>query len=262
MIDETIFNMLIKSRKMTHNVPPFEREIYNDGKKAISPAPEQLRCFAQNLIDNVREHRHLKGAKILLVCEASESTAKKLTKGERVKIGNARRTSPLQRVMCSGRQTEAERKKPRDDAEKSLFDLPGFDFIVTLSSDWLATTGYLDGEEEGYRKALALIDHELLHCGVKIIGSFIRPEELAQFVQNLGDSHVETCNDVQDVKTGKILVRYMSTKGKRYEWKLRKHDLEEFNGVVGRWGAWDRSVARLVDEVIKNDDTPLLDQVA
>ena len=44
--------------------------------------------------------------------------------------------------------------------------------------------------------------------------------------------------------------------GARPVWKMRRHDLEEFHGVVARWGAWDRAVGRLVDVLVEREKLP------
>lgn len=263
---QKLLDKLLRTRGLTPNVPPFERQVYNDGKRAVAPAGKDLRALAQNIIDQVDEHRHLRTARVLLLVESSEATAKKLAKGERVCIGRAYRSSPIQRVLSSSLASEAEQKKPKGDTERRLSKeldppLPGFDFIVKLCGDWLEMVGYFAGEESGIKSAAALIDHELLHCGVKIAGEFVERARLGAMVKDLGDLHVETCDDMQDDE-GRILVRYqVRDEAGRFAWKLRQHDLEEFCGVVDRWGAWKRDVGELVDVVIKRKDSdaaPLL----
>jgi len=251
---------LTRDRKLTPNVPPFERQVYQDGKRAVAAASAGLRAIGQNLIEDCDDHRHLRAARVLLLVESSEATARKLTQGERVVIGRASKFTPVQRVLASSLADEAERKRPKSDPERKLDPpLPGFDFLVKLSGDWLSTAGYHDGTTEGLCKAVALLDHELLHCGVRIAGEFVGRKELATRVENLGQRHVETCDDVQD-DDGRILVRYqvLDSAG-HFVWKMRRHDLEEFCGVVGRWGAWDRSVGRMVDVLVERDQAPLFD---
>ncbi|NLF32744.1 MAG: hypothetical protein GX591_17865 [Planctomycetes bacterium] len=247
---------LMKPLGLTPNVPEFNRQVYNDGKRAVGPACENLRHLAQNIIDAVEDHRHLRMAKILLLVESSEAAARKCARGEYFQWGRAYRATPIQRVLGASLATEAERKKPKGQAEKELDPpLPGFDFIVKLSGDFLTASGWFDGEARGVEAAAALIDHELLHCGVRIAGEFVERAKLATFVSTLKQLHVETCNDIQDDE-GRILVRYEVWDGARPVWKMRRHDLEEFHGVVARWGAWDRAVGRLVDVLVEREKLP------
>ena len=259
-MDDKRLSKLMRTRELTPNVPPFERQVYNDGKRAVAPATQELRSLAQNIIDETHEHRHLRSAKVLLLVESSESIAKRLAKGERITAGKAFRSSPIQRVLASSLASEAERRSPRklkSEAEQKMdAPLPGFDFIVKLSGDWLTRAGYFAGEESGIRKALALIDHELSHCAVKIAGEFVDRGRLAGMVKDLGEFHLETCDDIKDDKN-RILVRYQVcdvTSGKKqYAWKLQMHDLEEFCGVAQRWGAWYRELGRLTDILVQRD---------
>ena len=47
---------------------------------------------------------------------------------------------------------------------------------------------------------------------------------------------------------GAVLVRYYHRDdAKRLKWVIRKHDIEEFSGVVERHGPWRRDLLRLVD---------------
>ncbi len=258
---------LMRPRTVTPNVPPFKRRIYNEGNKCLSPAPEGLRHLAQNIIDEIDDHRHLRTARVLLLVVSAETTISKLRKGDRVKIGSARKCNSLMRVLGSEESDEvaiASRKtkpthaqKAADEASKKLTPpLPGFDFLIEISGDWLMAVEYYDGTEAGIAKALALLDHELLHCGVKIAGQYVERKRLATMVKGLGDLHVETCDDIHDDK-GRVLVRYQVKEGGRFVWAIRKHDIEEFCGVVGRWGPWKRDVAQLVDVIIDRKEAPL-----
>jgi hypothetical protein len=247
---------LMRPRAVTPNVPEFNRQVYNDGKRAVGPASEKLRSLAQAIIDEVDDHRHLRMAKILLLVESSEATAKRAARGEYFTWGRACRATPLQRVLASALASEGERRRPKREAEKALDPpLPGFDFIVKLSGDLLTAVGWFAGEESGAEKAAALIDHELMHCGVKIAGEFVEPAELATVGENLGPHHVETCDDIRDDQ-GRLLVRYQVWEAGRPVWAMRRHEIEEFAGVVARWGAWDRAVGRLVDVIIEREQLP------
>jgi hypothetical protein len=160
----------------------------------------------------------------------------------------------LHRLLAAGPADEAAAKKPKGEIDKKLFGtLPGFDFVVTLQGDLLSRAGVHDGVEDGLRLALGLIDHELSHCGQKIGGTFVTQAELATFVKNLRDRHEETCLDVKD-PDGRILVRErMIDEDGRPIFVSRDHDVEEFAGVVARWGKWCRQVGQLVDCVIEHD---------
>ena len=141
------------------------------------------------------------------------------------------------------------------------------DFVVWLSGDWMDHIGITEKggteivvtNEELTGKAIALIDHELMHCSVKIVGEYIDPEVLQTFREGLDDRHIETHPDIKNDKDH-VLVRYIfSSKEGKPEFKMRKHDIEEFNSVVARHGKWNENVENLVDVMIEHQPT-LFDQ--
>jgi hypothetical protein len=209
--------------------------------------------MAQRLIDEVREHRHLQDARILLVVVEKQSVAKALKDGKIVSIGKAAKARPLDRLLSSVKILDDWRLDD-DGVEQAHYERA--DFIIQLNGDWLEAIGWplTDGSED---IALALIDHELCHCGAKIAGEFIKPAELAERVEALGDDHIETCEDV--VRDGAILVRYYwRGESGAYKWATRKHDVEEFHGVVERHGDWDSQLMKMVDVLVAREDLPLL----
>jgi len=233
---------------MTKNVLALESAGFDDGKTVWAVACAGLRAIAQNLIDHVDDHAHLQGAKILLLVKSSEAQKAKLAKGDRCVIGKASRANPQLKLLSRiGRGMEQMA-----------------DFVVWLNGDWLDGVGATDdrgsecelgGLTDGLRSAIALIDHELMHCSAKIAGEFVQPDELDAFVQDLGKSHIETCKDITK-PDGSVLVRYYAkNKAGGYDFKMRRHDVEEFSGVVERHGAWDRCLRRLVDVIVENGST-------
>ena len=243
----TDYKKLLSQRKQTPNIPGIKSPGCDDGKKQLYVASSMLRSIAQNIIDTIPEHRHLKQAKILLLTRYAESTAKKLEKGERVVIGRAAKASPRDKLLTAiGVKTE---------------DQP--DFVVWLSGDYLDGIGAtFEGEagnectdnEEALQTAAALIDHEFLHCGAKIAGEFVKDDKIDVFVQELDKLHIETCTDVTSTD-GAVLVRFYSMKENKYIFKMRKHDIEEFCGVAGRHGPWDRQLGRLIDVLNETEKT-------
>ena len=246
-MDEKTFSKLIRMRKETPNIMDIKTPGYDDGKTKLIVANNIYRSYAQNLIDCIDEHRHLRGAKILLLVREAESTAKKLQEGGYVVIGKACKANPRDKLLsCIGAS-----------------GIDRADFIVWLSVDWLDR---LEGDDpEIAAKTLALIDHELLHCGAKIAGKFIKADELELFVESLGDHYLETCEDIFRIREGKreTLVRYYHTDAAGiFDYKMRRHDVEEFNGVVARHGPWDRCIERLIDIIETGQSQPTLFETA
>lgn len=243
-------NNLLKLRRETKNILNLETPGYSDDKKQLRVADNRLASYAQNLIDEIAEHRHLRTAKILLLVEHSDSTKKKLDRGE---------------VICLGKASKANLK------DKLLTAIVGkncqADFFIKLSGNWMDMIQEADAAEDlgagekADERILALIDHELCHCSAKIAGEFIEPEEVEVYVKDLGDNHIETCRDVTD-KDGKLLVRYYAKdKSGKLTFKMRKHDIEEFHGVVARHGQWSHALGRLIDVLVDSQkDQPLLNQ--
>ncbi len=247
MLDDKFFGKLVKPRKATKNILALESTGFDDGKTVWTVACAELRAIAQNLIEHVDDHFPLRTAKILLMVKSSESQKAKLEAGQACVCGKASPANPQTKLLSRiGRGTEQMA-----------------DFVVWLSGDYLdgvdatverGTKCTLNGLTDGLAKATALIDHELMHCSARIAGTFITPETLEGFVQDLGKDHIETCADIVREKDGAVLVRYFSkNKSGGYDFKMRKHDVEEFNGVVNRHGAWDRRLQRLVDVIVESE---------
>jgi hypothetical protein len=234
-------------------MPPIET-----GTETIGPACLELCQMAQGLIDEVREHRHLQDARIMLLVVEKPSMAKALAAGQRKSIGKAGKARSLDRLLSSVRiNDEGDAPTPyRAHYEHA-------DFIVRLSGDWLDAIGWSMGldESKAGEKVRALIDHELCHCGAKIAGEFVKPDKLAAMVEGLGDDHIETCPDCK--RNGAVLVRYhWRGEAGGYAWIIRKHDVEEFHGVIERHGAWASQLKKMVDVLVEREDLPLLREAA
>lgn len=233
MIDEITLNKILSKRKQTKNILAPDTDGYSDDKNSWLVANDTLRGYAQGLIDNISDHRHLKGANILLLEKRSESTKKKILAGEKVVIGKAAKANHKDKLLSAIGVKQSKQA----------------DFIVWVSGDWLD----LCDAEEAEEKAVALIDHELMHCGAKIAGQFIDPDDLDEYVESLGKQHIETCSDIED-EEGNILVRfYHLDKSGHMTWQMRGHDIEEFNSVIERHGTWKRDLCRLIDVIVKTE---------
>ena len=123
------------------------------------------------------------------------------------------------------------------------------DFVIRLNAEtW---------DADNDRKCLGLIDHELMHCGVTIAGTYADRKSLVGLRDALGTDLVAVGPDDQDDK-GRILVRYRKRQGglkpsdpkyheQPFAWRLRKHDVEAFWGTCERWGAWSPEHRKLYD---------------
>jgi len=240
-----------RPRRDTPNIIAPAADPETMAREVVGVAGKDLRQIAQGLIAEVREHRHLQHARILLVVVGKESTARAIEAGKRVSIGKAAKARPLDRLLASVRITdEADAPAPR----RAHYERP--DFVVRLSLDALDAIGW-PKEAESRPFAAALIDHELSHCGAKIAGEFVAVKDITDREAELGDDHVETCRDVKDGEA--VLVRYYHRdKEGRIKWVMRKHDVEEFAGVVERHGPWRRDLRLLVDVLVQREDLPLL----
>ncbi len=246
MLDLTVMGK-IKSpcKKMPNILRPDVPGLANKGKRLFI-APMEICTWAQNIINRIPEHRHLKEATVMLLISTSPGVAKKLRNGEIVTVGKAAKAGDKEKMLSMMGSKDA---SP--------------DFIITLSGDWLRTAGILDDDLKvrdcdlaTASRGMSLVDHELLHCGANIAGQFIAPDLQDEFIKQLGGRHIETCKDVlADDGSGDELVRYYQIKDKKYIWKMRKHDIQEFFGVVDRWGKSNRQVGKLVDVVKKNEKT-------
>lgn len=246
MIDKTTLTKLTKSRKKTPNILAPPAEPAETGKR-LMVAGAEIRGIAQNIIEAVTEHRHLAAgpAMVLMLIERCEAIKKKMLAGERVVWGTTQKADAKVRLLggVCDRVGGSEAARP--------------DFVITLNGDWL---DLIADDAERQLKTAALIDHELLHCGAKIAGRFVPPAVVDDEVERLGADHIETRDDFHN-EQGDVLVRYYHRDDDdALTWKLRKHDVEEFHGVVNRYGAWDRCLATLVDVLIQDEPTPLLDQ--
>lgn len=212
----------------------------------MAVAGADIRSIAQNIIERVDEHRHLVAgpAMVMVLIERCEAIKKKMLAGEKVPWGKAQKADAKVRLLGG----------VGDDVGGSEPARP--DFVITLSGDWL---DLIAGQPESQLMTVALIDHELLHCGVKVAGKFVDPAAVDAEIEHLGTDHIETCADITD-GNGAVLVRYYHRDDNdALTWTMRKHDVEEFHGVVNRYGPWDRCLAKLVDVLVDDELTPLLD---
>ena len=240
--------------KATPNVMTAEAGAVVCGNTIWLPACEDLRRLCQGVIDSVDEHRHLRAGLVLLILRQKGSDADTVAKGGQVIAGKGIKASPQMRLMSRiGRGL----KNPAD-------------FVVWLNLTWLEHVGAIsqdsdDGglwkltrEPELLGKVFALLDHELCHCGAKIVGEFVAPGNVAAVVEELGPRHLSTERHIVD-EYGDVLVRsYKKPEVGEYVYCGRKHDLEEFNGVICRHGAWSPNLTALVDEIAENR-MPLFD---
>lgn len=247
MLANEVLKKIVSKRKVTKNVLALETAGFDDGKTQWTVACAELRSITQNIIEHIDDHFPLRQAKILLLIKTSDSAKAKLQAGEQVVCGKASKANHQTKLLTRiGRGTDA-----------------AADFVVWLNGDYLDSVGATDerGNEcelgdltEGLRTAAALIDHELMHCSAKIAGTFVVPDQLDGFVQDLGKDHIETCEDITRPKDDAVMVRYFAkNKAGGYDFKMRKHDIEEFNGIVARHGAWDRKLERLVDVITESE---------
>jgi hypothetical protein len=208
----------------------------------IMPADKRIQDLTQAIIDSVDDHKHLRKARILVLIKQSDSAAKKLEDGQRVVCGHAQKASSrFKAIMASTLSVSCKDKK------KTLTA----DFILTLSGDYLDLIGALcDGGDlvdcPGVRRAAALIDHELCHCSAIIAGKNVPLSEKEPTLNELGDAFLDTSEPDSD---GFVFIRYYKLKNDRFQWKMRKHDLEEFAGVVERNGAWCPAVRKMEDVI-------------
>ncbi len=234
-MDDKLFAELTKPRQKTTNILALKTPGWSDDKVKIVVAGEEIRAMAQNTIDCVGEHKHLKAARILILVKHDGAVKKKLEAGERVSIGKATKARPRDRVLA-----------------RLAGDKVEIDFVITLAGDWLDTLNLMT--EEGLKSLAGLIDHELCHCGAKMAGEYVHIDSVDTYIEEIGkDRHVETCHDVKNAD-GFVLVRYYHTKDGDYQFLMRKHEVEEFNGVARRHGPHTRQLARLIDVLVDSKD--------
>ena len=204
---------LTRPRDETPNVLDPELPEWASGDKKLYIAGEAVRAMAQNLIDEIHEHRHLRSARIVIVMR----TGMKAGADGRVRLGSARKSSPLMALLSRSA-----------------------DFLLELNA----------GAFKRAPKAAkaALLDHELSHCSVATKMQMVSPVGLDSFVERLGIRHVATNRDMAD-SDGQIPVISMKQDGKRLAYAARKHDVECFVDVVARWGAWLPQYRRLADAI-------------
>jgi hypothetical protein len=98
--------------------------------------------------------------------------------------------------------------------------LHGYDFVIVLNHDAWNQASFSEAQ------MTALLDHDLSHCAV---------------------AH-DTNGQVKLDELG------------RKVWRIRKHDLEEFEGVVKRRGLWKSDVRSFVEAADEQRKRPLLEQ--
>ena len=233
-MNDKLFDKITKPRKKTTSILALDTPGWSDDKTEIVVADEMVRGMAQGYIDVVDEHRHLKAARILILVVHSDAVKKKLDAGEFVSIGKAGRANARDRVLA-----------------RLAGDKIEMDFVITLCGDWIDTLNL--ATEEGLKALGAWLDHELCHCGAKTAGEFIHYDSIDGYVQDLGKRHVETCMNVKNAD-GFHLVRFYLTKDGDYQFCMRNHEVEEFNGVAMRHGAHTRQLGRLIDVMVKSDE--------
>ncbi len=207
----TEITKLTRARKTTRNILLAKVPPWTKGDKKLSVANPEAAAMAQNVIDETADHVHLREARILLLFEEGKTP----NADGQVELGRARKANPIVQL---------------------LGDRP--DFIVKLNAE---TWDAFDPSQ-----CLALMDHELTHCACTVAGRFVAEGKLDGFVKRLGKDLVSVQNDEKDDQ-GRVLVRYRKRDEKtgRLAWRIRRHDVEEFVAVGGRWGAWKEDLAHL-----------------
>jgi len=113
--------------------------------------------------------------------------------------------------------TSIGKAKKISDADKLLSD---FDFLILLNEEFWSS------EEVDRSQRMALLDHELTHCQVKL------------------DKQGEPVRDAAG----------------RPVWRIRRHDVEEFHDVARRWGLWTSTLEKLAGALAEKAQLPLLNQ--
>jgi hypothetical protein len=156
-------------------------------KEIVIRQAHEAAKMAEELIPKF--HLHLLDARLLFLFTTQERK-----KCNRVRLGSAAKLSALQRYLSSNKTSVEE----------------GFDFLILIDQQqWAVLT---------HDQRVALIDHELCHCG-----------------------RVETAKS-----DGTIEGRFV----------LLAHEIEEFYGVVQRHGLWRREL-EVVSGIMKQLDLPL-----
>jgi hypothetical protein len=210
---------LMRSRDETPNVVAMPHEsTYVD--VGLHPAPKAVREMAQNLIDDVHDHRHLRRMCVAILAEYKQAEPKP---GKRTRCGSARKTGKVTAACGVTAQ-----------------------FVLTINWDmWQSLSSH---------RRLALLDHELSHCSTPTIGVVVPAEKVDEEIEKhrcpelgLDDPLVARgpWGDGDDQRV--LLVLYDLSKYGRPV--VRKHDVEEFAAVAGRWGPWTHDLAVMCDEM-------------
>lgn len=202
---------------------------WTDGDKSLFLANEPARAIAQNLIDQVADHKHLRQAKTLVLFRTGQTA----NADRQVELGKASKASGLIRLLTGGKSEDLQA-----------------DFVIRLNADqW---------HDMKTRAQAALVDHGLTHCAVTVAGKRFAEtmtKKIRQFEQALGDDYIDT---VELPVEEKVAVRFIKRKGpvkpgnpgygdQPPAWRIRKHDVQEFVAIVDRHGAWDAALQQLVD---------------
>lgn len=243
MWDEKDYAFELEGIEVKNFMVPASAEPLRVGGVVWQGAVDELLRLCQAVVDTVDEHRHLRQARILLLMRYAEKDEGAFKTGGRVHLGKAGKANPMARMLSRQAKT------------------PPADFVVWLNAAWLERIGILYRDEkenwlfdadQPRRQAVALIDHELSHCGAKIVGKYIAPDNLALQQKDLGPDLIEVREDITDAD-GNVLVRFYKRDGRDYSWCIRKHDVEEFTEVVSRHGAWKSDLKDLCDELVESE---------
>ena len=230
MKDE-LFTKLTKPRKKTTNILALDTPGWSDDKVKIVVADEEIRAMAQNIIDCVGEHKHLKAARILILVVHADAVRKKLENNDWVSIGKAGKATPRDKVLA-----------------RLAGDKVEMDFCITLCGDWLDTLNRMT--DEGLKSLGGLLDHELSHCGAKMAGEYVHVDSVDGYIDELGkDRYAETRHDIKNADD-EVLVRFYHTKDGDYQFCMKKHEIEEFTGVAARHGPHTPQLGRLIDVLV------------
>lgn len=241
---------ILRKRNACKNIIAPDLAAIDEGKGRLVVAPGWLRGIAQGVIDAIGGHRHLRSANILISVSTKKGDLQKFEAGDRMCHGKASKASSLSKLLTAGGKGK----------------ISAVDFVVNISGDALQFYGACDKKLKmldspaGLRRTIALLDHELSHCGAKIIGKYIPDKEIDNFVDGLGKRHIETCREVleggkvvkDEIVNDKrdILVRYFAADNdSNLIFKINPHDIEEFSTVAGRHGAYNPTLSGLYDEL-------------
>ena len=138
---------LTRERKTTPNVIRRDWAGWEQGAKALRRPKAIVEAWVQSLIDEIDDHFHLREAKLLILGEAGIKAS-----NGRICMGKASKASGLVRFLAKG-----------DGGDGAALRVEP-DFVIRLNAEtW---------DADNDRKCLGLIDHELMHCGVTIAGTY------------------------------------------------------------------------------------------